>query len=144
MHLPYALQLAYGWTRLALLTNVVSVAVFIPSAWWLAENIGTVGVAAVWPMLNLCYICVVLPLMHRRIMPGELAAWYSRDVGPSVIAGLTAALLLRHFFPSLPGGVAGIASLAAIYVVVLLAAIAATRGPRDVARASLVGFFARA
>lgn len=144
MHLPYALQLAYGWTRLALLTNVVSVLVLVPSAWWLAENFGTVGVATVWPVLNLFYICVVLPLMHRRIMPGELATWYIRDVAPSAIASLVVALLLRLLFPSLPGGFAGIASLAAIYVAVSIAAIASTRRPREFARESLVGLLARA
>ena len=144
MHLPYALQLAYGWTRLALLTNIVSVLLVVPIAWWLAKAFGAVGVAAIWPVLNLAYVSFVLPLMHRRIMRGELASWYVSDVGPSLVASVGVALLLRTLFPSLPDGLAGLAGIAGIYVAVAMAAIAATRRPREFARASVVGLFARA
>jgi len=31
MVLPFNLQLAYGWTRLSLLKNIIAVALFLPS-----------------------------------------------------------------------------------------------------------------
>ena len=44
MVLPYALQLAYGWTRLALYINLVAVAVLAPLIYFLAIHFGAPGI----------------------------------------------------------------------------------------------------
>jgi len=92
--IPYALQLASGWTRLAFLGNVVSVLLLVPLMIALAKWYGAVGAASVWVILNAGYILFVIPLMHRRLLPTEKWRWYFEDVGlPFAVAVLVAGAL---------------------------------------------------
>jgi O-antigen/teichoic acid export membrane protein len=130
MHLPYAMQLAHGWTSLALWANVVGVCFVVPAVWWLTKAYGPVGAAAAWVLLNLAYVLFVIPLMHGRILKGQMADWYLRDVGPPAAASLAAALALRAMVQPLSVGVAGVFALASIYGAVTLAACVSSPFPR--------------
>lgn len=91
LNIPYALQLAYGWTRLAFLGNLVSVLLLVPLMIALTKWYGAVGAASVWVILNIGYILVSIPIMHRRFLPSEKWRWYSVDVGlPFGVAFLVA------------------------------------------------------
>jgi len=97
MNIPYALQLAYGWTSLPLAINVVSIIICVPLILLLASRYGVAGAASVWTLLNLGYCTIGLQLIHRRLLRGEQWRWYVRDVGlPAVvcIALVTAARFL--------------------------------------------------
>ena len=48
--MPYALQLANGWTRLTIGTNVVAIVVLAPALVLLAKLYGGIGAAVVWPI----------------------------------------------------------------------------------------------
>ena len=119
MYLPYALQLAFGWTRLALVTNVVSVVVLLPAIYFSALRWGAVGAAAVWIAVNVGYIAVSIQYMHRRLLGGEERNWYLQDVAKPLavvvpIVGLGRALLPADLsLPWMALGVAGV-SLAAL------------------------------
>jgi O-antigen/teichoic acid export membrane protein len=80
MHVPYALQLAFGWTSLALYTNFVAVLVLGPMIYVMASLYGPVGAATVWVLLNTCYILISLQIMHHRLLPDQKWRWYIRDV----------------------------------------------------------------
>jgi len=121
LHLPYALQLAYGWTRLALYQNLVTVAVVVPSIWWLAQLYGGVGAASVWVALNLISILIGIPIMHRKLLPDEMTTWYLKDILPPVLAAGLSAGVARALLPSLPPGLAGIVLLAIVGIVTLVA-----------------------
>jgi O-antigen/teichoic acid export membrane protein len=85
--LPYALQLAHGWTRLVLGVNALSVVIFVPLLVVLIDALGATGAALAWVVLNLAYVLVVVPLMHRRILRQDIRQWYVTDVGiPLLIA----------------------------------------------------------
>ncbi|HET9405082.1 MAG TPA: oligosaccharide flippase family protein, partial [Burkholderiales bacterium] len=81
MILPYALQLAYGWTRLVLVVNAVSVVLFVPLLILLADAYGGRGAALAWIALNAAYLVVVIPLMHRRLIRHSMGQWYLGDIG---------------------------------------------------------------
>ncbi len=91
MSLPMALQLAYGWTSLGIVTNLVAVTVLVPLMFVLTSRFGAAGGASAWVMLNGAYLLFLLPLMHRRILRGELWLWYGIDVGLPLIAAFGAA-----------------------------------------------------
>jgi len=95
---PYALQLAHGWTRLALITNIVSSVFFVPAVYLLGKYYGGEGAAVAWLALNLVYIFIQVPLMHRRILTGDLARWYLQD---TLVPGLAAAVPLVAIAPLL-------------------------------------------
>src|SRR5438132_12646381 len=48
MCLPLALQLSYGWTKLAFYINVVAVLITAPSIILMAASYGAVGAAFIW------------------------------------------------------------------------------------------------
>lgn len=81
MVLPYFAMLAYGWTRLALVSNFVAVMLLVPAILILVPRFGMEVAAIVWVFLNLGYVVIQAPLMHRNILKGELRSWYARDIG---------------------------------------------------------------
>jgi O-antigen/teichoic acid export membrane protein len=100
MTLPYALQLAHGWTALSLYKNVVSVAVLVPLLYWLIARYGAVGAALAWIALNAGYLLFEIPLMHRRLLRGSMRRWYVMDVGLPVALCLGIGLIARLAAPS--------------------------------------------
>jgi O-antigen/teichoic acid export membrane protein len=114
MNLPYALQLANGWTHLTLIQNMLSVLVFLPAIWWFGSNYGGPGAALVWVALNLSYLMIGIPLMHRRLLKNELRTWYLKDTIPIVVVAAAAATLARVMFPVTLVGITGAATLVAV------------------------------
>lgn len=97
MNLPYALQLAYGWTRLAFYANVVSVILLAPLIVLLTTHYGAVGGASVWVILNAGLVLLLIQLMHRRLLPSEKWNWYWWDVGIPLAAACITACLMHKF-----------------------------------------------
>lgn len=81
MHFPYALQLAYGLTRLPLKINTILVVVMIPTTTFLASKYGAVGGAGAWAILNGIYLLVGTMLTHRYLLKGVGVKWILQDVG---------------------------------------------------------------
>ncbi len=79
MNLPYALQLAHGWTSLGLRLNAVFIAFQIPGLILMTVKYGAVGAAAVWIILNAVYMLLGVPLTHRRLLVGEARRWLIKD-----------------------------------------------------------------
>lgn len=100
MSMPYALQLAHGWTRLALLMNLFSVIVLVPATYFLAVRFLAPGAASVCVILNATYVLIGVQLMHRRLLKKEAWRWYSRDVGLPMMAALACAGLGRWLLPA--------------------------------------------
>ena len=71
MHLPYALQLAHGWTRIGLQFAAFKIAVFLPLLVFAASLYGAVGGAAVGVLLNASYLALGVPLSLRRLLRGR-------------------------------------------------------------------------
>jgi O-antigen/teichoic acid export membrane protein len=80
MNLPYALQLAYGWTSIGVkISGFLSILV-VPAIWFMAKHWGPVGAASGWVVLNCIYISIGAPLTHRRLLRGEAWRWLA-DIG---------------------------------------------------------------
>ncbi|MBU2461506.1 oligosaccharide flippase family protein [bacterium] len=98
MNPPYALQLAFGWTRLSVFKNIIAVILFVPLIIYMAMRYGATGAASVWLFLNIGYVFFEIPIMHRRLLRKEKWRWYWQDVCVPLIAGLSLAGLGRLFF----------------------------------------------
>jgi O-antigen/teichoic acid export membrane protein len=124
MNVPYALQLAFGWTRLTIVTNLVAVFVMVPLEYWLARRFGMVGAASGWVILNAGYVIFQVQIMHVRLLPGEQWRWYTLDVGLPLF-GVVAVLLPARILVRVPDGRLGVcAYLAALGVLGVIAAAA--------------------
>lgn len=89
MTMPYALQIAHGWTRLAFYTNLVAVILLAPAIYAVTLRWGAEGAAWVWVCLNAGYLLFNVQIMHRRLLTGEKQRWYWQDtLYPISIASL--------------------------------------------------------
>lgn len=131
MNIPYALQLAYGWTRLAMLSNLTSLLIAIPIYIFATKWYGMVGAASTWLMINLGGLFLGLPLMHRRLLRGELRSWYLYDILPPIAAAAFVVLSAKWLGPEVDRNPAGIAWLATVGTLTLMAATAASRDVRQ-------------
>ncbi len=127
MWIPYQTQLAYGWTKLALYTNLVAVVFIIPVIMIVAPRYGAIGAAWVWVVLNAGYACISVQFMYQRILPEEKWRWYKLDVfAPLLPAALAVFALTKLTEPLQNDRLGQVASLAlASCVAVSIAALCA-------------------
>lgn len=93
MNVPYALQLAYGKPKLALLNNVAAISFLLPSIYYLAATYGVSGGAFAWLILNILYVVVSQYVTHRKLLNADLLKWYWVDVGmPFIVCTIVAYL----------------------------------------------------
>ena len=101
MHVPHAMQLAYGETRLPLAINSILVVIQVPLIIALALSLGATGGALAWLILHILYVGVGSWLTHRRLLVGQRREWLLHDVGiplfvslatGAAVAGVSAAL----------------------------------------------------
>lgn len=131
MNIPYALQLAHGWTRLAVGLNAASLLLGLPLCLWAVQHYGMPGAALPWLMANLISVVVGIPLMHRRLLPGQTARWYLRDNLPTLLAGCGITLILRTLLPEFSRDWTGMAWLGLVIFGVLLACALAAPSVRS-------------
>ena len=91
MNIPFALQLAYGWTRIGLVINSAFIFTLVPAILFMTLNYGATGAAFVWVALNGIYMAVGVPLTHRRILRSETLRWFTKDVGLPLAGTVVAA-----------------------------------------------------
>jgi O-antigen/teichoic acid export membrane protein len=137
MNIPYALQLANGWTRLAMGMNAASLLVGIPFCLWAVPRFGISGAACVWLFANLASIVVGIPLMHRRLLKNEMASWFLRNTLPPLFSALVTALVLRAILPPVPRSITGIALLGLASLATLAASVLASKTGRGMILAKL-------
>lgn len=143
MNLPYALQLAHGWTRLTVGANLVALIVGIPLCIWAVGHYDIVGAAFLWFAINLGFVVIVIPLMHRRLMRGGTVRWYLRDVMPPFIAAGAVGILSRWMLPTLSRDVQGVSQLFLISSLTLVCAALTSPAARSLAKQRLAVRFTR-
>ncbi len=93
MHMPYALQLAYGMTRLPLTINAILMVVLVPLIVILATSFGALGGALAWFTLHFLYLLLGTFMTHQTLLKGLGASWLLQEVGtPLVISALIGGL----------------------------------------------------
>jgi O-antigen/teichoic acid export membrane protein len=122
MYFSYALQLAYGMTRLPLTINIILMMAFLPLIIYFALTYGALGGALAWLVLHVMYILLGTWLTHRRLLKGVGAGWLLQDIGIPLMLTLLIGVL-GHFavhgneYPTLVKLVCG--SLLALVAMVL-------------------------
>ncbi len=97
LYLPYALQLAHGWTKLAILAGLVSISILIPLMFLMGKHFGPVGAASIWALLNVLNMLIAVPIMHRRLLPHETWRYFS-DIGLPLLWTISIAAIGRLVF----------------------------------------------
>lgn len=101
MHFPYALQLAFGESRLPLKINIILLSIMIPSIIVFVKTYGALGGAIAWAITNSVYLVVGTYITHNKILKGNAANWLFGDVGVPMIVALVfsgfGGVLVRYF-----------------------------------------------
>lgn len=108
LFLQYALQLAYGKARLALLVNVILLIIYVPLSIFLMLAYAESGAAIAWLVLQFVYLGSGTFFTHRYLLRGYAAQWLLCDVGVPLCASLASALVVGRIEPS---GVVGFKGL---------------------------------
>jgi hypothetical protein len=74
------LQLAHGWTRFSIYKNLIASILLVPLLLVLVDWYQGVGAAVVWLILNLGYLMIEVPIMHKRLLKNEMQSWYVHDI----------------------------------------------------------------
>jgi O-antigen/teichoic acid export membrane protein len=122
MNLPYALQLAFGWTRIGLHIITFLLIIFIPTIVVLTKFLGPIGAAIAWLALNIIYMAIGVPLTHRRLLKGEAKKWCYNILFP--VAGILATVLTgRYLFKSFLSPTNAIIPISTIYLCAMFSAV---------------------
>lgn len=97
--MAYALQLANNWTKLPIYENLWSIIVLLPLTIGTASKLGGVGAALAWTAVNAGWVFIGIPIMHRRLLKGQLFRFYALDVGPALVSAGAVTVLLRFILP---------------------------------------------
>lgn len=118
--IPYTLQIAYGWTKLVLYQNLISVLLLIPLMIFMTTQFGAEGAAIVWIILNAGYVFILIPIMHKRLLTTELWRWYSVDVGLPLLMILGVITISRV---SLPQGLSSYVTIPWILLTLIISSL---------------------
>lgn len=77
--ISYGIQVAHGWTRLAMYSNLISLPVIIGLLFMLNNLFGIIGIAFIWLIHNLLMLVITVPIMHRKILKGDFGIWLWKD-----------------------------------------------------------------
>ena len=120
--IPYALQLANGWTQLYLSGLIIVFVFTIPVTIFLALNFGAVGASTVWIIFNTLFIFLLIPIMHRRLLPDQKWKWYWEDLIKPLLAALLVAVLSRYLFVESESSVVVFIQLVVAFSLILVTA----------------------
>lgn len=127
----YALQLAYGWTKMPFYKNLIAVIVLAPLIVYSTKIYGAIGAASVWLILNMGFVFIEIPIMHRKLLKNEKWRWYFYDVCIPLSVSILIAGLCRIFFTKTVDNYTKFAYLFIISAITLASAVMATNATRN-------------
>lgn len=98
--IPYQVQLAHGWTKLGVWSNIMVLLVISPWLLWTVPSFGSVGAAYVWIAVASTYLLTTAAIMFRRLLQGERWRWLAFDVGLPAFCAFGSVWLMLVLFDS--------------------------------------------
>lgn len=123
MYIPYAIELAHGWTKLTFYKNLIALVVLVPLMVILVRRYQAIGAAIIWIILNGSYVLFEPIIITRRFLKNEVRTWYIYDVGFPLVASLAVVGIGYWLIDGKPLSVYMMGSLAAVLGFAIIAAI---------------------
>jgi len=131
LNTPYALQLAYGWTRLGVGMGLFNLVAVPPVIWLGATHLGAVGAAGGYALVCLANLTIGMGLLHARHLCGEGRNWLLRDTLPPALAAALVVGAASQLVPEAAGPLATGVGIAATLCSALVASAFAARSTRE-------------
>lgn len=94
MNMPYALQLAHGWTRFSVWQNFIAAVLVVPLTYYLAASYGLAGSAWPWLLLNIGFFTFCPPIVFKKLNIKPAKTWYI----DAIFIPLVISVSLLYFF----------------------------------------------
>jgi O-antigen/teichoic acid export membrane protein len=133
LNVPYAVQLAFGWTNLAFYTNIVAITLCAPTIYLLSIRLGAIGGAIVWVGVTFGMLLTHIMLSHRKFGLGPPSRWYFRDVGMPALGAILVVTCVRFIGPQIGLNANSVLFFGAVTIIAGTAAIASATDVRDLA-----------
>jgi O-antigen/teichoic acid export membrane protein len=134
LSMPALLQSAAGWPGLMAVMNAVVAVFIVPTIYALVRHFGAAGAAMAWLLLNVVSLIVTVPIMHRRLLRGQLRQWALADVTYPLIGTLALGLFARYLLPPIESRLLLVTVIGSVYVVLVIVCGLSTAHFRDLAR----------
>jgi len=133
--IPYTIQLAFGWTRLGFMQNLLTIVFIVPLLIWLIDMYGMLGAASAWLFVNIAYLVVGMPIMHKKMLVGELSRWLFVDILKPVIIPVVVMTVGKIILPT---ELSGWLLIIYLFTILIIAAFSSLIGAEQV-RIALIG-----
>jgi O-antigen/teichoic acid export membrane protein len=134
LSMPALLQSASGWPGLMTVTNAVAALLIVPAIYTLVHYFGAAGAAMAWLLLNVISLVVTVPIMHRRLLRGQMRKWALADVAYPLVGTLALGLLARYLMRSFESRWLLVGLIGSVYVVLVVVCGLSTAHFRELAR----------
>jgi O-antigen/teichoic acid export membrane protein len=143
MNIPFALQLAYGKTKIGLYINTFLVLFLIPAIFLSAFQYGAIGGAAMWATVNALYLMIGIPVTHKFLLTGAAGVWMKKDLLPPLFISIVSVGISRIAAPVLHSVFLSLALLALVWILTTLMAAFSASYVRDWGRLLLARIIAQ-
>jgi O-antigen/teichoic acid export membrane protein len=96
INVPYALQVAYGYTKIIFFQNLIATILLIPLLFVLTKKFGVLGAASVWLILNIGYVTISQIILHSKYLINQRNYWFINSVFKPLLIVSSIALLGRN------------------------------------------------
>jgi O-antigen/teichoic acid export membrane protein len=114
--------------------NAVVAVFIVPTIYALVRHFGAAGAATAWLLLNVVSLVVTVPIMHRRLLRGQLRKWALADVAYPLVGTLALGVLARYLLPPIESRLLLISVIGSVYVVLVIVCGLSTAHFRELAR----------
>ena len=101
LSLPYTIQLAFGWTRVAIISNFASLLLVFPLILLLFPRFGSLSGPITWSVINFGLLVAQTSVLHHKALRSEAKKWYLVDAGLPLLASFLTVAAIRQAIPAL-------------------------------------------
>jgi O-antigen/teichoic acid export membrane protein len=122
-HTPYQIQLAHGWTNLALRLSIGLTVIILPALFIILPKYGIEGAGWLWICLTTTYIIISAQFMYNYILKNEKWHWYWNDIILPLGVSLLVIAMIKYLFPHVEDNISQIVQIIISGAAALLASL---------------------
>ena len=123
-YMAQALQVAYGWTRLLVISQALALLIMIPILVAMSFQWGIIGAASAVLLVLSAYSIIMTYIAHKSLLPEMALKWLAKYIMPTAVVILAIIAAVKFAFAN--DGFSFSHSIAQIIVVSILSLIGAT------------------
>ncbi|HGY2267682.1 lipopolysaccharide biosynthesis protein [Morganella morganii] len=98
---PYYIQYAQGNLKYHLIGNIGMAILFIPLVIFASLHFGGIGSGYVWIFVNIIFLFLWVPYVHRKVSPGVHRDWFLNDILSIISLPIIISITLYFYLPRL-------------------------------------------